>query len=135
MTAACLATLVDEDKLRWDDPVSKHLPGFRLDDFASLPNVRVLRLNQKRLGGLEDRRGLSAKDAASRGLALLDAKGAPVALVAAEQQPNNDAGAAQVYTLFFERAKDQGEPARFVFSGRRRALLEVPFVLENVPLP
>ncbi len=107
----------------------------RSNDFASLPNVRVLRINQKQLGGLEDRRGLSAKDAANRGLALLDAKGAPVALVAAELQPNEDARAAQVYTLYFERAKGQGEPARFVFSGRRRALLEVPFVLENVPLP
>jgi CubicO group peptidase (beta-lactamase class C family) len=31
-TAAGLAMLVDEGKLRWDDPVIKHLPGFLLDD-------------------------------------------------------------------------------------------------------
>jgi CubicO group peptidase (beta-lactamase class C family) len=31
-TAAALATLVDEGKLKWDDPVSKYLPGFQLYD-------------------------------------------------------------------------------------------------------
>jgi CubicO group peptidase (beta-lactamase class C family) len=31
-TSAALATLVDEGKLRWDDPVTKYLPGFQLYD-------------------------------------------------------------------------------------------------------
>jgi CubicO group peptidase (beta-lactamase class C family) len=31
-TAAALATLVDEGKLKWDDPVTKYLPGFQLYD-------------------------------------------------------------------------------------------------------
>jgi CubicO group peptidase (beta-lactamase class C family) len=31
-TAACVALLVDEGKLRWDDPVTKHLPEFQLSD-------------------------------------------------------------------------------------------------------
>ena len=31
-TALLLATLVDEGKLGWDDPVRKHLPAFRLSD-------------------------------------------------------------------------------------------------------
>lgn len=31
-TAAALAMLVDEGKLKWDDPVTKHLPGFQLFD-------------------------------------------------------------------------------------------------------
>jgi CubicO group peptidase (beta-lactamase class C family) len=31
-TAASLAMLVDEGKLGWDDPVTKHLPGFELTD-------------------------------------------------------------------------------------------------------
>jgi len=31
-TAAALAMLVDEGKLAWDDPVTKHLPGFRMYD-------------------------------------------------------------------------------------------------------
>jgi CubicO group peptidase (beta-lactamase class C family) len=31
-TAAALALLVDEGKIKWDDPVTKHLPGFQLYD-------------------------------------------------------------------------------------------------------
>ena len=31
-TAACVAVLVDEGKLSWDDPVRKHLPDFRVAD-------------------------------------------------------------------------------------------------------
>src|SRR5215468_9073680 len=31
-TAAALAILVDEGKIRWDDPVTKHLPGFQMYD-------------------------------------------------------------------------------------------------------
>jgi CubicO group peptidase (beta-lactamase class C family) len=35
-TAAALAMLVDEGKIKWDDPVTKHLPGFELyDAYAS----------------------------------------------------------------------------------------------------
>jgi CubicO group peptidase (beta-lactamase class C family) len=32
MTAAAIGMLVDEGKLRWDDPVTKHLPWFQLGD-------------------------------------------------------------------------------------------------------
>lgn len=32
MTAAAIGMLVDEGKVRWDDPVSKHLPWFQLSD-------------------------------------------------------------------------------------------------------
>src|SRR5262245_25982451 len=31
-TAAALGMLVDEGKIKWDDPVSKHMPDFRLYD-------------------------------------------------------------------------------------------------------
>jgi CubicO group peptidase (beta-lactamase class C family) len=31
-TAAALAMLVDEGKLAWDDPVTKHLPDFQMYD-------------------------------------------------------------------------------------------------------
>jgi CubicO group peptidase (beta-lactamase class C family) len=31
-TAAAIAMLVDEGKLKWDDPVTKYLPGFELYD-------------------------------------------------------------------------------------------------------
>jgi CubicO group peptidase (beta-lactamase class C family) len=32
LTAAALGTLVDEGRLRWDDPVTQHLPAFQLHD-------------------------------------------------------------------------------------------------------
>ena len=32
MTTALLARLVDQGKLRWDDPVTRHLPAFRMFD-------------------------------------------------------------------------------------------------------
>jgi len=32
MTAAALGMLVDEGKVRWDDPVTRHLPSFQLSD-------------------------------------------------------------------------------------------------------
>lgn len=32
MTVAALAILVDEGRVRWDDPVTKYLPGFQLSD-------------------------------------------------------------------------------------------------------
>jgi CubicO group peptidase (beta-lactamase class C family) len=32
MTAASIGMLVDEGKVRWDDPVTKYLPGFQLED-------------------------------------------------------------------------------------------------------
>ena len=31
-TSASVGMLVDEGKVRWDDPVARHLPGFQLDD-------------------------------------------------------------------------------------------------------
>ncbi len=41
MTAACLGMLVDEGKLRWDDPVINYLPDFQLYDPAVTRELRV----------------------------------------------------------------------------------------------
>jgi CubicO group peptidase (beta-lactamase class C family) len=41
MTAACMGMLVDEGKLNWDDPVTKHLPGFQLYDPYVTRELRV----------------------------------------------------------------------------------------------
>ncbi len=41
-TAAALAMLVDEGKLAWDDPVTKHLPGFQMYD-AYVTNAITVR--------------------------------------------------------------------------------------------
>lgn len=41
MTVALLARLVDQGKLRWDDPVKKHLPQFRMHDPWVSENIQV----------------------------------------------------------------------------------------------
>ncbi len=41
MTAASLAMLVDEGKVQWDDPVTRHLPWFRLSEPLRTDDLRV----------------------------------------------------------------------------------------------
>ena len=50
MTAAALGMLVDEGKLAWDDPVTKHLPWFALADPYVTREVRVRDLLTHRAG-------------------------------------------------------------------------------------
>src|SRR5205823_4653851 len=104
-------------------------------DFPETANWRIVRIN--RLGGGIEMPAttLSAQETENRGLTLLDDKGQPFALSAGEYQRNEDMRSAQVYTLHYQPRKDQGEPAQFVFSGRRTVLIDVPFVLKDVPLP
>jgi len=50
MTAAALGMLVDEGKLGWDDPVTKHLPWFQLHDPVVTREVTVRDLLTHRAG-------------------------------------------------------------------------------------
>lgn len=50
MTAATIGLLVDEGKVDWDDPVTKHLPGFRLRDPWVTREVTVRDLLTHRAG-------------------------------------------------------------------------------------
>jgi CubicO group peptidase (beta-lactamase class C family) len=50
MTAAAIGMLVDEGKVRWDDPVTKHLPGFQLSDPYATREVTVRDLLTHRAG-------------------------------------------------------------------------------------
>lgn len=50
MTAAALGMLVDEGKVRWDDPVIKHLPGFQMVDPYATREVTVRDLLTHRAG-------------------------------------------------------------------------------------
>jgi len=50
MTAAALGMLVDEGKLQWDDPVTKHLPWFQLHDPVVTREVTVRDLLTHRAG-------------------------------------------------------------------------------------
>jgi len=50
MTAAAIAMLVDEGKVKWDDPVTKHLPSFQLYDPYATREVTVRDLLTHRAG-------------------------------------------------------------------------------------
>lgn len=50
MTAASVALLVDQEKVSWDDPVTRHLPGFRLSDPYVTREVTVRDLLTHRAG-------------------------------------------------------------------------------------
>lgn len=50
MTSAALALLVDEGQLAWDDPVTKHLPGFQLSDPYVTREVTIRDLLTHRAG-------------------------------------------------------------------------------------
>jgi len=50
LTAATLGVLVEEQRLAWDDPVSEHLPGFRLHDPYATREVTVRDLLTHRAG-------------------------------------------------------------------------------------
>ena len=50
MTAAAIGMLVDEGKVRWDDPVTKYLPGFELGDPYVTREVTVRDLLTHRAG-------------------------------------------------------------------------------------
>ena len=50
MTAAAIGMLVDEGKLGWDDPVTDHLPGFRLSDPFVTREVTIRDLLTHRAG-------------------------------------------------------------------------------------
>ena len=50
MTAAAIGMLVDEGKLAWDDPVTKHLPGFAVADAYVTREVRIRDLLTHRSG-------------------------------------------------------------------------------------
>ena len=49
-TAAALATLVDEGRLKWDDPVTKYLPWFQLHDAYATRDLTVRDLLSHRSG-------------------------------------------------------------------------------------
>ena len=50
MTAALVGMLVDERKLAWDDPVTKHLPAFQLKDAAVTREITIRDLLTHRAG-------------------------------------------------------------------------------------
>jgi len=65
---------------------------------------------------------------------LLDARGQALPLVLAERERLGGDNTL-LYVVTYTEGKGRGGPARLVFTARRSVLINVPFVLTNVPLP
>jgi hypothetical protein len=71
------------------------------------------------------------------GLSLVDAQGKPYELVNIPRRGYRLANGVATHdlTLLFKPHKDQGDPAKLVYSSTRIVSVEVPFTLKDVPLP
>lgn len=74
------------------------------------------------------------------GLSVLDDKGATLLMgVQMENgfqlQPGGGFKQTTTYTLTCRHEKDKGQPAKIVFLGRKRVTVDIPFALNDVPLP
>jgi outer membrane protein assembly factor BamB len=100
--------------------------GRALSDVPQNPFGGTLIVNGKRLG---DENLLSSLD-----FSLLDVTGKPFRTVTAVHTGVR-AGAAPEYELVYEAEAGQGEAAKFVYADRRTLFIDVPFTLQDVPLP
>jgi hypothetical protein len=66
---------------------------------------------------------------------LLDDKDHRYALRGVENRVQGQLnGISQESSMTYVRNPEQGEPAKFVFSGQRTVIVEIPFKLKDVPL-
>jgi hypothetical protein len=78
---------------------------------------------------------------AINGLTVQDGKGNTLPVQMGPQQfrmvaqPGGGNALTATYTLLCQPAKGQGEPAKLVYLGRKRATIDIPFTLKDVPLP
>jgi hypothetical protein len=71
----------------------------------------------------------------SLGITLEDDKGAPLPNSIAANYQNTPQGLMAVYHLNYRPEKTHGQPARLVFTGRKAASIDIPFLLKDIPLP
>jgi hypothetical protein len=64
---------------------------------------------------------------------LLDDRGRPLTLASGEYTLERD-GLVKQFTLTYLSGKGQGKPTRLLYTERRNAFIDVPFVLKDVPL-
>jgi hypothetical protein len=102
-------------------------PPRGLDDGSFIPSTMVMVVNGRRIGN-DTEEPLSGPN-----FALFDQKGRRLPTLRA-QMTGKRSGAAREYELIYQ-VEEGAEPRRFVFIGRRTAVVEVPFALHDVPLP
>ena len=84
-------------------------------------------------GGFRRWGGSNGLEGGLRNLVLYDANGHLVRQTAAEHLDDGTGGPSE-YRVTFQPAPGQAEPTRLVLEGRRTVIVDVPFVLRDVPL-
>jgi hypothetical protein len=91
----------------------------------------VVIVNHRPIGELEE-----AVDAPPTNLILLDGNGKPWKIKEmAAKEVGNIGRYTREYDLLFEPQDGAGEPTRLVYKGWRLAIVEVPFIMKDVPIP
>ena len=119
-----------------DGLVKVHIQLTSASGYAMWNGTRNVRRRLVRRGGVvvvtvtEERSGGSA-------LALKDVKGQELKLVSTEnlRMMRGVNAFMEDVELVYQSQKGQGAPAKFVYSGPRTVIVDVPFTLKNVPLP
>jgi hypothetical protein len=88
-------------------------------------------VNNRAIGEVEE-----AIEAPPTNFALVDSHGKAWKIkTMASHEVRNTGRYTQEYDLIFEAADGAGEPARLVYRGWRLAVVDVPFVIKDVPIP
>jgi hypothetical protein len=98
------------------------------EDRTPSPLGQTIIINGRVIGGDSEGKLTAAN------FALLDGKGRPFQVVRAVDTGRR-LGPIQELELTYRAEAGQSEAVRFVFTGRRTALIDVPFLLKDVPLP
>jgi len=79
--------------------------------------------------------GQSEVEGSLYGLALQDAQGKVLPSRVSRHLRGSPNGVVREYRLTYQPQQGQGTPAKLVFSGQRSATIDIPFTLNDVPLP
>jgi hypothetical protein len=92
------------------------------------PALRLIRVNRGVPG-----KTLLAPKGGDNPFTLVDGRGRPLTLASGAYTLERD-GLVKQFTLTYLSARGQGEPTRLLYTERRNAFIDVPFVFKDVPL-
>ena len=111
---------LDDGQVRW-----------RIHLTAPLTRPGLVLVNGRLIGEVEE-----SVEATAANFTLHDAQGRPLAITGEAGTELTGAGRyTQQFELTYTPAPGRGEPATLVYTGWTTAILDVPFTLEDVPLP
>jgi len=127
-TVLTVSSVTEDEPGAYEMKVEVAEPPIVLD--FELPFFRIM--NPRRRMVVTGTQLLSAAERASL-FTLLDARGKPLTMATGNRGANKN-GSIKLFTLVFQAGREQGPPTRLIYNARRMALVEVPFVLKDVPL-